>query len=106
MKLRIFEAFSGYGSQSIALERLKEEYSDFDYEVVGISEIDRYAIQAYSAVHGDDIPNFGDISKIDWNDVPDFDLLTYSFPCTDISSAGQQRGLAEGSGTRSSLLWE
>lgn len=106
MRLRIFEAFSGYGSQSMALERLKEEYSDFDYEVVGISEIDRYAIQAYNAVHGGDIPNFGDISKIDWNDVPDFDLLTYSFPCTDISSAGQQRGLAEGSGTRSSLLWE
>lgn len=38
--------------------------------------------------------------------VPDFDLFTYSFPCTDISSAGQQKGLTEGSGTRSSLLWE
>lgn len=38
--------------------------------------------------------------------MPDFNLLTYSFPCTDISNAGLQRGLAEGSGTRSSLLWE
>lgn len=99
-KIRVFEAFAGYGSQSMALSRL-----GIDFEVVGISEIDKYAIQAYMAVHGD-TPNYGDISKIDWSSVPDFDFLTYSFPCTDISTAGQQKGLAEGSGTRSSLLWE
>lgn len=98
--LRVFEAFSGYGSQSMALRRL-----GIDFEVVGISEIDKYAIKAYMAVHGD-TPNYGDIQKIDWSSVPDFDFLTYSFPCTDISTAGQQKGLAEGSGTRSSLLWE
>ena len=98
--IKVFEAFAGYGSQSMALRRL-----GIDFEVVGISEIDKYAIQAYMAVHGD-TPNYGDISKIDWNSVPDFDFLTYSFPCTDISTAGQQKGLAEGSGTRSSLLWE
>lgn len=99
-KIRVFEAFAGYGSQSMALRRL-----GIDFEVVGISEIDKYAIQAYMAVHGD-TPNYGDISKIDWSSVPDFDFLTYSFPCTDISTAGQQKGLAEGSGTRSSLLWK
>ncbi len=99
-KIRVFEAFAGYGSQSMALRRL-----GIDFEVVGISEIDKYAIQAYMAVHGD-TPNYGDISKIDWSSVPDFDFLTYSFPCTDISTAGQQKGFAEGSGTRSSLLWE
>ena len=99
-KLRVFEAFAGYGSQSMALKRL-----GIDFEVVGISEIDKYAIQAYMAVHGE-TPNYGDISKIDWKEVPDFDFLTYSFPCTDISSAGLQKGLEEGSGTRSSLLWE
>lgn len=99
-KIRVFEAFAGYGSQSMALRRL-----GIDFEVVGISEIDKYAIQTYMAVHGD-TPNYGDISKIDWSSVPDFDFLTYSFPCTDISTAGQQKGLAEGSGTRSSLLWE
>ena len=98
--LRVFEAFSGYGSQSMALKRL-----GVDYEVIGISEIDKYALQAYMAVHGE-TPNYGDISKIDWTAVPDFDFLTYSFPCTDISSAGLQKGLEEGSGTRSSLLWE
>lgn len=98
--IKVFEAFAGYGSQSMALRRL-----DIDFEVVGISEIDKYAIQAYMAVHGD-TPNYGDISKIDWSSVSDFDFLTYSLPCTDISTAGQQKGLAEGSGTRSSLLWE
>lgn len=98
--IKVFEAFAGYGSQSMALRRL-----GIDFEVVGISEIDKYAIQAYMAVHGD-TPNYGDISKIDWSSVPDFDFLTHSFPCTDISTAGQQKGLAEGSGTRSSLLWE
>jgi DNA (cytosine-5)-methyltransferase 1 len=50
--------------------------------------------------------NYGDISKIDWSEVPDFDLFTYSSPCQDFSNAGLQRGGAEGSGTRSSLLWE
>lgn len=99
-KIRVFEAFAGYGSQSMALRRL-----GIDFEVIGISEIDKYAIQAYMAVHGD-TPNYGDISNIEWESVPDFDFLTYSFPCTDISTAGQQKGLAEGSGTRSSLLWE
>ncbi len=52
------------------------------------------------------VKNYGDISKIDWSVVPDFDLFTYSFPCTDISNGGQQKGLEEGTGTRSSLLWE
>lgn len=99
-KLRVFEAFSGYGSQSMALRNI-----GVDYEVVGISEIDRYAIMAYNAVHGE-TKNYGDISKIDWAETPDFDFLTYSFPCTDISNAGIQMGFEEGSGTRSSLLWE
>ena len=103
--IRVFEAFAGYGSQSLALERLKRDYPDFEFEVVGISEIDKYAIQAYNALHPG-ITNYGDISKIEWEKVPDFDLLTYSFPCTDISNAGQQKGFGECSGTRSSLLWE
>lgn len=98
--LRVFEAFAGYGSQSMALRNI-----GVPYEVVGISEIDPYAIKAYMAVHGE-TKNFGDISKIDWSEVPDFDLFTYSFPCTDLSAAGRQEGFEEGSGTRSSLLWE
>lgn len=103
--IRVFEAFAGYGSQSLALERLKRHFPEFNYEVVGISEIDKYAVTAYNALHGD-VPNYGDISKTDWNDVPDFDLFTMSSPCQDFSFAGTQKGGEEGSGTRSSLLWE
>lgn len=98
--LRVFEAFAGYGSQAMALRNI-----GVPFRVVGISEIDKYAIQAYMAVHGE-TPNYGDICKIDWREVPDFDLFTYSFPCTDLSNAGKQAGFDEGSGTRSSLLWE
>jgi len=100
--LRIFEAFAGYGSQSMAIRNL-----GIPHEVVGISEIDKYAITAYYATHENtNAINYGDISKIDWSEVPDFDLFTYSFPCTDISNAGAQAGFDEGSGTRSSLLWD
>lgn len=105
MTLRVFEAFAGYGSQSIALGLLAEAFPDFRFQTVGISEIDKYAIKAYAALHGSTIPNHGDITKIDWSQTADFDLLTYSFPCQDISSAGKQRGFSEGSGTRSSCLW-
>ena len=106
-KIRVFTAFAGYDSQCLALERLKRDYPEFDYELVGWSEIDRYAIMAHNALFPQwSDRNYGDISKIDWEQVPNFDLFTYSFPCTDVSNAGRQAGLAEGSGTRSSLLWE
>lgn len=107
MTLRVFTAFSGYDSQCLALDRLKRDYPEFDYELVGWSEIDKYAIQAHNALYPQWADrNFGDISKIDWDQVPDFDLFTYSSPCQDFSNAGLQRGGEEGSGTRSSLLWE
>ena len=96
--LRVFEAFAGYGSQSIALRNL-----GIEHEVVAISEIDKYAIKAYEAIHGPTL-NLGDISKIDVNDIPEHDLFTYSFPCQDLSVAGKQKGLGEG--TRSGLLYE
>ena len=96
--LRVFEAFAGYGSQSIALRNL-----GIEYEVVAISEIDKYAIKAYEAIHGP-TNNLGDICKIDPSDIPDHDLFTYSFPCQDLSVAGKQVGL--GKGTRSGLLYE
>ena len=104
--IRVFEAFAGYGSQAMALKRLQRDFpTEVEFDFVGISEIDSYAIAAYNSVHGD-TPNFGDICKIDWTQVPDFDCLTYSFPCQDISTAGKQKGFTEGSGSRSSLLWE
>ena len=105
MEIKVFEAFCGYGSQAMALERIKNDVVDFNYEVVGVSDIDKNALNAYAAIHGH-CPNFGDISSIDWQQVPDFDLFTYSFPCTSISSIGKRDGFTKGSGTASSLLWE
>lgn len=106
-KLKVFTAFSGYDSQCLALDRLKEHFPGFDYELVGWAEIDKYAIQAHDALYPQWVDrNYGDISKIDWSQVPDFDLFTYSSPCQDFSNAGLQKGGTEGSGTRSSLLWE
>lgn len=105
--LRCFYAFAGYNSQKMALKRLAEHYPEFHHVCVGWSEIDANAIKANNAVFPEDADkNFGDITKIDWEQVPDFDLFTYSFPCQSISSSGKQEGLEEGSGTRSSLLWE
>ena len=107
MEIRVFTAFSGYDSQCMALDRLHQHNPDFTYELVGWAEIDKYAIQAHNAVYPQWAErNYGDISKIDWAQVPDFDLFTYSSPCQDFSQAGKQAGGTEGSGTRSSLLWE
>ena len=105
--LKVFTAFSGYDSQCMALDMLKKADGNFDYELTGWSEIDKAAIKAHDAVYPEWADrNLGDISKIDWDNAPDFDLFTYSFPCTDLSKAGSQTGVTEGSGTRSSLLWE
>lgn len=105
--LRVFNSFAGYNSQLMALQRLKDNYPDFAFECVGWSEIDRNAILAHNALFPEaKDKNYGDISKIDWAKVPDFDLFTMSSPCQDFSQSGKRRGGEEGSGTRSSLLWE
>ena len=108
MKIKVFEAFAGYGSQMMALRRVARRHAGgADFQLVGWSEIDDNAIAAHNAVFPEYAEcNHGDISKVDWERVSDFDLFTYSFPCQDISNAGLQRGLREGSGSRSSLLWE
>lgn len=93
-KVSIIELFAGVGAQVAALKRL-----GVDYKVVGISEIDKYAIQSYNAINGPTF-NYGDITKIPLLDYAD--LWTYSFPCQDLSVAGKQAGISEG--TRSGLL--
>lgn len=100
--IRVFTACSGYDSQCMALDRI-----GIDYDLVGWSEIDNFAIMAHDAVYPQyKQRNFGDLMDIDWDVVPDFDLFTYSTPCQDFSQAGKQAGAEKGSGTRSSLLWE
>ncbi|MEG1882031.1 MAG: DNA cytosine methyltransferase, partial [Clostridia bacterium] len=80
--MKIVELFAGLGSQTQALKNIGVEH-----EVVAISEIDKYAVQSYEALHGK-ANNLGDITKI--QELPQADLWTYSFPCTDISVSGKQ----------------
>lgn len=95
-KIKVIELFAGVGSQAMALRNI-----GVDYEVIGISEIDKFAIKSYEAIHGE-VHNFGDISKIE--KLPYCDLLTYSFPCQDLSIAGHRKGISKD--TRSGLLLE
>ena len=104
--LRLIEMFAGIGSQAKALKNLGIEFEHWR-----VCEWDKYAIQSYNAVHGTSF-NTSDITKLSASDLGITDtehynyLLTYSFPCQDLSTAGQGAGMAKGSGTRSGLLWE
>lgn len=107
MKVRLISLFSGYDSQALAMERLKCDYPSFDYELVAWCEIEEAAIKAHNALFPQwSDRNLGDICKVNPDNVPDCDALTYSFPCQDISNAGKQKGFEKDSGSRSSLLWE
>ena len=97
-KIRLIELFAGVGAFSAAFRNLK-----IPYETIAIAEIDPHALRAYASIHGI-APNLGDISLVET--LPDCDLLTYSFPCQDLSIAGKRRGMSKGSDTRSGLLWE
>lgn len=109
-KIKIVTLCSGYDSQCMALDVIKQHNPDFDYELVAWSEIDKYAIQMHNLVYPEYADrNLGDMTKIDWQPIKDkygeIDLLTYSTPCQSISQAGLQHGFAEGSDTRSAILW-
>ena len=114
-KLRVVTLCSGYDSHCLALNRLKRDFPPFDYELIAWAEFNPYSstpIENQPAViaHNALFPqwadrNLGDMTKIDWAQVPDFDLLFYSTPCQSISQAGLQHGFAEGSGTKSSIIW-
>lgn len=95
--LTVNELFAGIGAFRKALIRL-----GIPHEVVGISEIDKYAIKSYNAIYGE-TRNYGDISKVEKLDYAD--LWTYGFPCQDISLAGQLKGIVKGE-TRSGLFYE
>lgn len=72
-----------FGAFEKALERLR-----IPYELVGFSEIDKFAIKSYCAIHNvSEKLNYGDITKIDAKTLPDFDLLSWGFPCQDVSIA-------------------
>ena len=103
--MKVLSLFSGIGAFEKALDNLH-----IPYELVGFSEIDKYAVKSYCAIHGvDESMNLGDITKVDTSKLPnDIDLITYGFPCQDISIAGKQKGLIDedGTKTRSGLFFE
>ena len=100
--LKYLSLFSGIGAPEKALKNL-----GIEYELIGFSEIDKYAIKSYCAIHNvSEELNLGDITKIDIKSLPkDIDFITHGSPCTDLSLAGKEAGADKGSGTRSSLMW-
>ncbi len=109
--VRVFTVFSGYDSQVMALMLLAVKHPKFKFVLVGWCEIDENAIVSHNAVFPEYKNtrkkrfHFPDVSKIDWKEVPDFDLLFYSFCCQSLSLTGAMEGMEEGSGTESSLIW-
>lgn len=104
--IRLIELFAGIGAQAKALENL-----GVPFEHYRICEFDKYAVKSYNAVHGTDF-HTSDITQIHAEDLAVQEtekycyIMTYSFPCTDLSSAGKQQGMSRESGTRSGLLWQ
>lgn len=90
-KIKVLSLFSGIGSPEKGLKNL-----GVPHELVGFSEIDKNAIEAYCAIHGvDKSLNIGDITKLDETTLPDFDLMTYGFPCQAFSVAGKKLGFED-----------
>lgn len=99
--LKLFSLFTGIGAFEKALERM-----GIPYEIVGFSEIDKFAVKSYCAIHNVPIEkNYGDITQIDISALPNFNIMTWGFPCQDISIAGKMQGIKEGE-TRSGLYYE
>ncbi len=104
--IRLIELFAGIGSQAKALKRIGANFEHYR-----VCDFDKYAIKSYNAIHGTDFTT-SDITKITATDLGIVDtdkycyIMTYSFPCQDLSLAGKQKGMARGENTRSGLLWE
>ena len=104
--IRLIELFAGIGSQFAALKRLGADVTSWK-----MCEIDKYACASFNAVHGTNYEPT-DITKIHASDLEITDrdkyiyIMTYSFPCQDLSLAGNMAGMSKNSNTRSGLLWE
>ena len=103
--LNVLSLFSGIGAFEKALDNL-----GIQFNLLAYCEIDKYASKAYSIIHN--VPedkNLKDVTKVDILDIEErVDLITYGFPCQDISTAGKQKGFTDENGerTRSGLFFE
>ena len=97
-ELKVLELFGGIGAIRKAFER-----QNIPHKVVDYVEIDEFAVKSYNAMYGTEFEP-QDISK--WDKDIDVDFIMHGSPCQDFSIAGLQKGGDEGSGTRSSLMYE
>ncbi len=109
-KIKLIELFGGIGSQAKALEILSKYSKNVIFEHYKLVEFDSFCVKSYNAIHNTNF-EVKDITKITCEDLnikkdDSIYILTYSFPCQDLSTAGKGKGMDKGSGTRSSLLWE
>lgn len=101
--LKVLSLFSGIGTFEMALNEL-----DIDWELDHYCEIDKFASKSYNQIHNTtDEYNLKDVKEIDCNDIGDIDLITYGFPCQDISVAGSKAGFYDDDNqlTRSGLFF-
>lgn len=102
--IKLLSLFSGIGAFEAALRR-----GGYDYTLVNYCEIDKYASKAYAQIHevSEDL-NLHDVRTIDASKLPEIDMITYGFPCVDISIAGKQKGFIDENGekTRSGLFYD
>ena len=102
--INVLSLFSGIGAFESALRR-----GGYDFRVINYCEIDRYAAKAYSQIHGiSEDYNLNDVCIVNPLLMDNVNLVTYGFPCQDISIAGKQKGFkdTEGNRTRSGLFFE
>lgn len=105
-KTRLITLFSGYDSQKLAFNYLGKEVEHYK-----VCEFDKYAINTLNEIHNTNFKTT-DIKSMCGSDLGIVEkdkynyIMTYSFPCTDLSIAGKREGMERGSGTRSGLLWE
>lgn len=102
--MNLLSLFSGIGAFEKALDN-----EGIKYNLVNYCEIDKYASRSYATIHNvSEELNLIDVTKVDTSSLSDIDLITYGFPCQDISQAGNQKGFTDKNGerTRSGLFFE
>ena len=92
-KIKLFDSFAGYGGAHFALKKAK-----INHKAVGYSENDKFAIEIYELNHPG-VKNFGDITKIKPEELPNFNFFTGGFPCQPFSQAGDGLGIKDTRGT-------